>query len=247
MVWLFAIFSVFILSAISLIGIFIIAVREERLKKISLYIISFAVGGLFGDVFIHILPESFKSSGASLKISLLVIGGVLLFFILEKFLRWRHCHIPVSKQHQHPVVFMNLIGDGMHNLIDGLLIGASFLVNIPIGISTTLAIVFHEIPQEIGDFGMLVHGGLSSRRALIYNFISSLAAVAGVIISLIAGARIEGYALFLLPLTAGSFLYIAGSDLIPELHHETRISTSLAQLLSIMLGVALMAALAIII
>lgn len=148
--------------------------------------------------------------------------------------------MPTSENHPHPVVYMNLIGDGAHNLIDGMLIGASYLVSIPIGISTTIAVVLHEIPQEIGDFGVLVNGGLTVRKALFFNFLTALAAVVGVMISLIVGPFIKDYASFMLPITAGGFLYIAGSDLIPELHHENELRDSFWQLFSILLGVAIM-------
>lgn len=239
-IWLYSLISVILVSAISLIGIFIIGLREERLKRLSFLLVAFAVGAFFGDVFIHILPEVFRKSGATLKVSLFVILGVLIFFVLEKFLRWRHCHIPESKQHHHPVIFMNLIGDTVHNLIDGILIGVSFLASVPIGIATTVAIVLHEIPQEIADFGMLINFGLSRARALLFNFFSSLAAFLGLIFSLLAGAYIGDYAMTVLSITAGGFLYIAGSDLIPELHREVELSTSVLQFVSMLLGIGIM-------
>ncbi len=240
-VWIYTIVSVLILSAISLVGVFIFFFREEKVKKISLFVVSFAVGAMFGDVFIHILPEAFGKTGSSLMTPFGVIIGILIFFSLEKFLRWRHCHIQNSTGHYHPVVAMNLVGDNVHNLLDGVLIGASFLVSIPIGIASAVAIILHEIPQEIGDFGMLIRFGLSKRKALIFNFISSFSAIFGALASLILGSFIKDYALFMLPLTAGSLIYLAGSDLIPELHHETKVSASLAQLVAIMMGVGGMA------
>lgn len=240
-VWLYTLISIFLVSLISLIGVFFLSLKTEILRKISLFLISFAVGGLFGDAFIHLLPESFEKLGANLKTSLLIVLGVLIFFSLEKFLRWRHCHITDSPSHVHPVVTMNFIGDAIHNLIDGMLIGASFLVSIPLGVSTSLAIILHEIPQEIGDFSIFIHGGLAVKKALLFNFLSALAGFLGALTSLFIGARVEGYALALLPITAGGFLYIAGSDLIPELQHDVKIKTSLGQLVSIILGVGIMA------
>jgi len=136
---------------------------------------------------------------------------------------------------------MNLIGDGVHNLIDGMLIGASYTVSIPIGIATTLAVILHEIPQEIGDFGVLLHAGLSIKKAFAFNFLSALTAILGAIISLFAGSHIEGYSSILLPITAGGFIYIAGSDLIPELQYECKLSTSVQQFIAIILGVGIMA------
>lgn len=239
-IWLYSLISVILVSAISLIGIFIIGLREERLKRLSFLLVAFAVGALFGDVFIHILPEVFRKSGATLEVSLFVILGILIFFALEKFLRWRHCHIPESKQHHHPMVFMNLVGDAVHNFIDGILIGASFLISFPIGVAATLAIILHEIPQEIGDFGMLIYGGFSRNKALIFNFLSSLTSIFGVLASLVLGSHFKEYTLALLPITAGGFLYIAGSDLIPELHREVELSTSVLQFVSMLLGIGIM-------
>lgn len=226
---------------ISLIGIVSLLLRKNLLEEILLFLVSFAVGGLFGDAFIHLLPEAYSGLGINLFVSSLVLFGIILFFVMEKFIRWRHCHIPTSENHPHPVVYMNLIGDGVHNLIDGMLIGASYLVSIPIGITTTIAVVLHEIPQEIGDFGVLVNGGLTVKKALFFNFLTALTAVVGVIISLMIGPFIKDYALYMLPITAGGFLYIAGSDLIPELHTENSLRDSFWQLFSILLGVAIMA------
>ncbi len=196
---------------------------------------------MFGDAFIHLLPESFEELGANLSASLYVILGILVFFVVEKFLRWRHCHIPTSEEHLHPMVTINLVGDGVHNFIDGMLVAASYMVSLPIGITTTLAVVLHEIPQEVGDFGVMIHGGLSVRRALGFNFLSALAAVLGAVLALIVGSEVSGFSLFLLPVTAGGFLYLAGSDLIPELQHEVKASKSLLQFVMILLGVGMMA------
>ena len=242
-IWIYTIVSVVIVSLISLIGVFTLALKKDRLQKILLFLVSFAVGGLFGDALIHLIPESFEKLGFRLLTSLGILSGILLFFVLEKFLRWQHCHIPACHDHTHPVVTLNLVGNTVHNLIDGMIIAASFLVSVPIGITTTLAVVLHEIPQELGHFGILVHGGLSVKKALIYNFLSALASIAGAILLLIVGPHIQGLTLYLLPITAGGFLYIAGSDLIPELHHGTdvKFSTSLIQFLLIIFGIGLMA------
>ncbi len=240
-VWLYSLSSVAVVSLISLVGILTLAMRREVLKKILLFLVSFAVGGLFGDAFFHLLPEAFEHLGINLQVPLLVMLGILVFFVLEKFLRWRHCHILTSDEHPHPVVTMNVIGDAIHNLIDGMIIGASYGVSIAIGVTTTLAVILHEIPQEIGDFGILIHGGLSPRKAVLYNFLSALSAFVGVLLSLIIGPFIRNYSMVLLPVTAGGFIYIAGSDLIPELHHDVKISVSLLQFIFILLGIAVMA------
>lgn len=238
--WFYPILSVIFVSLLSFVGVLFIAIKEEKLKKILLFLVSFAAGGLLGDSFIHLLPEAIKESGFTLGVSLAVLVGLLLFFVLEKFICWRHCHIPTSKSHPHPVVFMNLIGDGFHNFIDGAVISASFLTSFPLGIATTLAVVLHEIPQEIGDFGVLLHGGLSKTKALVFNFASALAAVGGAILVLILGERIIGVSQLLIPFTAGGFIYIAGSDLIPELHKETNLAKSLIQMVGLILGIGIM-------
>ena len=237
---MYSLISVFFVSLLSFVGVLFIAVKEEKLKKILLFLVSFAAGGLLGDSFIHLLPEAIKESGFTLGVSLAVLVGLLLFFVLEKFICWRHCHIPTSKSHPHPVVFMNLIGDGFHNFIDGAVISASFLTTIPLGIATTLAVVLHEIPQEIGDFGVLLHGGLSKNKALVFNFASALTAVGGVIFVLILGKKFVNLTQFLIPFTAGGFIYIAGSDLIPELHKETNLAKSLMQMVGLILGIGIM-------
>jgi len=237
--------SVIIVSLISLIGVFTLSLRREVLYKILLFLVSFAVGGLFGDAFIHLLPEAFKELGANLATSLYIIAGILIFFVLEKFIRWHHCHVPTHEHQWKPVVALNLIGDGVHNFIDGLIIGATYSVSIPLGITTTLAVVLHEIPQEIGDFGVLVHGGLSIRNALIFNFLSAVTSILGAVISLTIGPHVQGYTTALVPITAGGFIYIAGSDLIPELHEgcEVKISNAFWQFIWLVIGVLVMASL----
>lgn len=242
-VWAWTIGSVVVISLISLIGVVTLSLNKVKLKAILLFLVSFAVGGLFGDAFIHLLPESFETLGANLKTSLYVLAGFFIFFILEKFIRWRHCHIPASKEHMHPVAILNIVGDSVHNMMDGMIVAASFAVAIPIGVATTIAVILHEIPQEIGDFGILVYSGMPVKKALFLNFISALTAIVGAVIALSLEARIRGFSTYLLPITAGGFLYIGGSDLIPELHKEdhVKISTSLSQLVSIMLGIGIMA------
>lgn len=235
--------SVTVISLISLVSVFALAFKEERLKKVSLLLVSFAVGGLFGDAFIHLLPESFQRLGFGLETSLLIILGIFVFFSLERFLRWRHCHEADCPKHGQVVATVNLIGDAAHNLIDGMVIAASFLVSPALGLATTLAVVFHEIPHEIGNFGILVHYGLTPKKALLLNFLSGLVAILGALIVLIIGSRSQGFSLWLLPVTAGGFIYIAGSDLLPGLHEETKLSTSLWQIFFILLGLSLMASL----
>ena len=238
-IWFYSLLSVFIVSCISLIGLFTITIKKETLNKMLLYFVSFSVGGLLGDAFIHLLPESIELNN-NLYLSFYIILGVIASFTVEKFIQWRHCHIPTSKEHPHPFAIMNLIGDSVHNFIDGLIIGASYLISLQIGFATTMAVIFHEIPQEIGDFGVLIHGGFKMKRALFLNFVTALTAIAGTIISLTIGSYSVNLTNFLLPFAIGSFIYIAGSDLIPELHKETKPIKSLIQLIMLLAGIGIM-------
>ncbi|MCW3998173.1 MAG: ZIP family metal transporter [Candidatus Bathyarchaeota archaeon] len=236
--WLLSISAVIIISLISMVGITALWLKEQQLKKILLYMVSFSAGALFGDAFIHLIPEAIEETGFGLSISALILFGILFSFIVEKFLRWRHCHIPTSSDHPHSFAYMNLFGDAIHNLIDGLIVGGSFVVNISVGIATTLAVIFHEIPQELGDFGVLVHGGFSKRKALWFNLLTALTAVFGTILALTFGQIIEGFTPLLLSFAAGNFIYIAGSDLIPELRKDEANSKKAAmQIVSICLGI----------
>ena len=242
-VWLWTIGSVTVISLISLIGVVTLSLNKTKLKAMLLFMVSFAVGGLFGDAFIHLIPESFRNLGTNIKTSLFILVGIFIFFILEKFVRWRHCHELTSEDHLHPLAVLNLVGDGVHNFFDGMIVGASFAVNINVGIATTLAVILHEIPHEIGNFSVLLYAGMSVKKALYFNFLSAMTSVLGAIVALLIESHVKGFAVYLLPITAGGFLYIAGSDLTPELHKEDhiKISTSLKQLLFITLGVGIMA------
>lgn len=241
--WIFAISSVFIVSIISLVGILTFALNEQKVKKALLFLVSFSAGSLFGGALLHLMPEAADKLDIATEIPLFVLLGIILFFVLEKFIHWRHCHIPTSKHHPHPVGMMNLVGDGMHNLMDGMVIAASYIASIPLGIATTFAVIVHEIPQEIGDFGVLLHAGYTRLKAVFFNFLSALIAVAGALIVLFLGSSAEHLMAYVLPVTAGGFIYIAGSDLIPELKKENTMSQSIWQLFGICLGIFMMIAL----
>src|SRR3989344_119423 len=192
-VFLYSFASVFAVSLISLVGITTLSMRAETLKKVLLYLVSFAAGSLLGDAFIHLLPEIVEETGSwSLHMSFYVMSGIITFFVLEKIINWHHYHLPHTKEQVHPFVITNLIGDGFHNFIDGLIIAASYLVSVPVGLATTLAVILHEIPQEIGDFSVLLHGGFSKRKALLFNFLTALIAVFGALLAFALNARIDG-------------------------------------------------------
>jgi zinc and cadmium transporter len=238
--WLYPITSVIIVSLISLIGILVIILGKDRMYKKLIFLVSFSAGTLLGDAFIHLIPEAYDTAGNKITISLYLLSGILLFFILEKIVHWRHCHEEPCETHPHPFSYVILVGDSVHNFIDGLIIGASYLVSIPVGIATTIAVIFHEIPQEIGDFGSLIYGGFSRLKALVYNFISALFAVLGALLVLFFGNSSGNLVNFLIPFAAGGFIYIASSDLIPELHKSTEIKKSIWQVITFVFGVILM-------
>jgi zinc and cadmium transporter len=239
-VWFYSILSVVVVSLISLIGVFTFSININKLKKIVLFFVSFASGALLGDAFIHLLPETVAHNGFVINISLYVLSGILVFFIVEKFIHWRHCHIPTTKMHPHPFAYVNLVGDGVHNLIDGMIIAASFVIDINVGIATTLAVILHEIPQEIGDFSILIHGGFKRKKALMLNLVTALTAVVGALIVLVVGENILNINNIIVPFAAGGFIYLACSDLIPELHKEEKPLKSVAQLIFFVLGIAVM-------
>lgn len=241
-VWIYSLLSVLLVSLISLVGVFALSIREDRLQRMLLYLVSFSVGGLLGDAFLHILPEAMEMVEGQALASY-ILAGIVTSFVIEKFVQWRHCHVPTSRDHPHPYAFMNLVGDSVHNFIDGLMIAASFLTSFQIGIATTVAVMLHEIPQEIGDFGILMHGGFKRRKAILMNFFTALTAILGAIVSLALSSYFGSITAFILPFTIGNFVYIASSDLIPELHKETKPSKSLKQLLMILLGLGVMSAL----
>ena len=236
----YALVSVLIISAVSLVGLLMLCVDEARLREWVLFLVSLSVGAMFGDAFIHLLPEAFARTQSPLATSFYVLMGLFLFFVLEKFLRWRHQHLPLDEDCVQPLGYANLVADGIHNFVDGILIGAGFLVSIPIGVATALAVLLHEIPQEISDFGVLLHAGFSRSQAIALNFLSATLAILGAVIALVAGTRVTHLSEVMLPLAAGGFVYIAGCDLVPELHRESEVADTLSQLVGIGIGVGLM-------
>jgi zinc and cadmium transporter len=242
MVWFYTLLSVFIVSLTSFVGALTFAIKKEKLHHFLLYMVSFSVGALFGDVFIHIIPEISREVGFDSGIGFCFLGGIILFFIVEKIIHWHHCHRTDHAHELHPMVYTNLIGDGLHNFLDGMIIAASFMVSVPLGIATTLAVVVHEIPQEIGDFGVLIYSGLTKKRALLFNFLSALLAVLGAVVALLLAEKVGDLATVLLAVAGGGFIYIAGSDLIPELHKGQCAGCSAKyQLVAVLLGVGVMA------
>ncbi len=244
-IYAYALLSVILVSLISLVGIFTLSINEKVLRKYIYLLVSLAVGALLGGAFIHLIPESFEQIGNNIIVSLEIIGGIILFLILEKFLHLHHhtgdiCENTKDGQHIHPVGRMILIADGVHNFIDGIVIGAAYLISIEAGVAATVAIILHEIPQEISDFGVLLHAGYTKTRALWVNFLSALTAVVGTVLVLFAGNLSGQLTIWLPPIAAGSFIYIAMSDLIPEMHKNKSTKESILQIITVFVGVGMM-------
>lgn len=246
LVWWQSLGAVIIVSLVSLIGVFTLALGEIRLRRYLLVLVALSAGSLFGDVFFHLLPEiSENRNGITFGVSALILGGVIFSFCLEKFLHWGHTHQDADCAPQiKPFGYLSLVSDTLHNFVDGAIVAASFLVSFPVGLATTLAVIFHEIPQEIADFGVLLYAGFSRRRALLFNFMTAGSALAGAIFVLLLGTDYgDSATAIFLPIAVGNFLYIAGSNLVPELHKTPGWKKSFVQLVAFLGGIGLMAAL----
>jgi zinc and cadmium transporter len=229
--------ATFIVSLISFVGVICLALKENILNKILLVLIGLSAGALMGGAFLHLLPEAIEKR-TGLDVYLFVLIGFILFFLIEKVLHWRHCH--KGECDVHTFQYMNLVGDSIHNFIDGMIMAASFVVSVPLGITTTIAISTHEIPQEIGDFGVLLYGGFSKRRAITLNFVVALTAVLGGIVGYFVSNFIENIVLFILPFAAGGFIYIAATDLVPEIRKELDMRKYMATLFVFICGIFIM-------
>ena len=236
LIWILS--ATVLVSLISLIGIFTLGVKTKIFDKILILLVGFAAGGLIGGAFLHLLPEAIEQCGCDL-VFIYALIGFSVFFLMERYLYWRHCHEGACDV--HTFTYLNLIGDGVHNFTDGLIIAASFATDIRLGIATTLAVIFHEIPQELGDFGILVYGGFSKQKALFFNFICALAAMLGAVIGYILSGITENFSLFLISFTAGGFIYIAASDLLPELHKQKDTKRANMAFITFILGILFMA------
>jgi zinc and cadmium transporter len=219
---IYSLLAASLVSLLSFAGAISLAIKADKLNKVLIYLVAFSAGSMIGAAFFHLLPEALEASGDALQIFVFVLIGFSLFFVLERVLRWHHCHDTECHTHEH-LGWMNLIGDGVHNLIDGMVIFASFLGGPILGIPVTLSIILHEVPQELGDFGVLLYSGFSRKRALLYNFASACVAIIGVLIAYVLNFIDSSISLFLLPFAAGGFIYIAASDLIPEIHKDNKL------------------------
>lgn len=241
-VYLYTFGSIAVVSVLSLTGILLLSFKEATFRKYIPLFISVAVGAFLGDAFIHLIPEALMHDNTT-SMSLLIIAGILLFFVLEKFLHWHHHGEDTEASHIHPVGKLVLVSDVIHNFLDGVIIAASFMVSVPVGLATTLAVVLHEIPQEVGDFAVLLHAGYTKRRAIFLNFLTALSALFGGALFFAIGEFATPLTAYFIPLTAGGFIYIAVADLIPELQKTKRFRDSLYQLIAVIAGVFAMAGL----
>ncbi len=224
-----------LVGVISLVGV-VLLVRRSDLPRMTIFLISLASGSLLGSAFSHLIPESLEMKGnAALP---LIGGGVFLFFVLEKFLIWRHCH--THQEHEHynraTAAHMVILGDAAHNFLDGAIIATSFSAGVPVGVTTTVAIILHEIPQELGDFAILLHGGFPVKKALTLNAASALFAVLGAFLTYFFLDVAPAANAYLLPITGGGFLYVALADLIPQLHERSTLPQALLQIALVAVG-----------
>lgn len=210
----YIILSSIAMAAVSLIGSFTVLLSKKLFNRLIPNLVAFSAGALIGGAILHLIPESIEELGNEPNTFLLILSGIVLFYILEQFIHWHHCH-KETHEHKSPVSYLLIFADTIHNLIDGMAIGAAFLVNPAVGVSTLIAVVAHEIPQELGDFGILIHSGWSTAKALLFNFISSLTFLAGGLIVYFLARDVN--VSYLLPFAAGTFIYIAAVDLIPEI------------------------------
>jgi len=224
-------------SLVSLVGIITLGLKPERLERMTLALVGLAAGALMGGAFLHLLPEALAENGAE-GIFTIVLVSFIGFFVIERLLHWRHCH----KGHcdVHTFGHMSLIGDSIHNFIDGLVMAGAFVADWRLGVSTTLAIILHEIPQEIGDYAVLLHAGFGKMRALLLNLFTAFTAIAGGIIGYYAATSSAAFEQALLPIAAGGFIYIAASDLLPELRNDRSSNAVALSFALFLLGIGFM-------
>lgn len=241
---LYPLASVIIVSLISVIVAIPLLIKKRMSNKVLIFLLSVSVGVLLATVFMDFLPEII-TNGYSIGIAFYLLLGFIFMFILEKFVHYHHnkkCeHDDCGHGHAYSLAPMNLIGDSIHNFIDGMVIAGSFAVSITVGIAATISIIFHEIPQELADFGVLLYSGMSRKKALLFNFLSAITAILGAIVGIFLADKIIGFTSFVVPFAAGNFIYIAASNLVPQLHRECSLKDDVLHVLAIVLGIAIIA------
>ncbi len=229
--------SVIAVSLLSLLGAIFIALQRKTIERVITYSLALSSGVLLGSTFFDLLPEGVELNPDGVFVWTLI--GFISFFSLEKIISWHH-HVEGRHTHEEkPLAYLTILGDAVHNFTDGAVIAASYLVSVPLGITTTVAIIAHEVPHELSDFLILLHGGFSNSRALIYNFLSATTAIIGTVLVLLVSTRFADVEKYLVPFAAGNFLYIVASDLIPELLTKRQANTSVIQVVTLLAGIAL--------
>lgn len=230
-----------LVGLISFVGVFTLSIKDKLLHQLLPLFVAFAAGSMLAAAFFHMLPEAIEAADVESAMPL-VLAGVVLSLLMERLMHWHHHHKhhhDGEVQEEKPIIYLNLIGDAVHNFVDGTVIATSFMASPATGLLSTIAIIAHEVPQEIGDFSVLIWGGLSKGRALLFNFLSALTAIAGGVMAFYLSSSMPGVNAMLLPLAAGNLIYISCSDLVPELHREKELVPSILQLLAFGLGIAL--------
>lgn len=239
---IYAIISVIIVSLLSIIVVLPLFNKKTVSQGLLMFLLSMSVGVLLATVFVHFIPEILEE-GYNLLVAMYILFGFLVMFILEKFIHWHHskkcAHGDCGHGHAYNIAPVNLIGDGIHNFIDGLVIAGSFMVSISLGITATISIIFHEIPQEIADFGVLLYSGLSKKKALWFNFLSAVTAILGALVGLFLVNQLGWFSKFIIPFAAGNFIYIAASNLLPQLHRHCKLKDTGLHIFAICFGVGL--------
>jgi zinc and cadmium transporter len=226
-----------LMSAIALVGSVTLLLKDSTLRKILLPLVAFAAGALLGSAFLHMIPASLDNTHSQLSVFVWILIGFSAFFVIEQFLHWHHCHRN-SAECKQPLTYLILVGDGLHNFVGGVAVAGAFLLDIRLGIATWLAAAAHEIPQELGDFGVLVHGGWSKSRALLLNLLSGLTFLVAGVLTFLVSARLD--VTFLIPFAAGTFIYIAASDLVPEVNKQRSMRANIAIFGSFAAGIGLL-------
>lgn len=242
---LYPLIAVIIVSLISVVVAIPLLLKKKISQDSLLFLLSMSVGVLLSTVFINFLPEIYGEHvhEVALLSPLMILAGFLVMFIVEKFIHAHHDHNCEGEHcghsHAYNLAPVNLIGDGIHNFIDGLVIAGSFAVSTAVGVTATLSIIFHEIPQEIADFGVLLYAGLSKKKALLFNFLSALTSVLGVVLGVYLIKNIHGFVEFIIPFAAGNFIYIAATNLLPQLHRHCGLKESIMHFAAILMGIGI--------
>ncbi len=238
---IYTLLSVVLVSLVSFIGALTLFLNREKVQSLLTMFLGLSVGTLLGASILHLLPQALEKNGDyNNNVGILILLGVIVFFALDNLIHWHHSH-HFSTTEKPNVAFLNVFGDGLHNFMDGLIIAGSYMISIPLGITTTIAVIIHEIPQELADFGVLIYSGMKTGRALLLNFYSAAIAIVGAIIGLVFGAESDVFLKLILPFGTGAFIYIGCSNLIPELMgKKIALKNRLSNMLFICIGLVIM-------